>query len=240
MNKCASILIIAVLLLSLGVASTAAPAQAGGNGNAFGRDKDIERVDFIHYAKPSGNAGGKKAPTCYKLMGVKWANLPVGYVINPANPNGLGSDYVTSTIASSAETWDAATSKELFGDAYSIDYGARYGVLDYRNVIAFGDYPTNGVIGVTSVWYSRASKRIVEFDMMLDTDYIWGDADVDPTVMDLQNIVTHEFGHAVGLSDLYTSSCSAVTMYGYSGEGETIKRTLETADITGLQKMYGA
>ena len=58
-------------------------------------------------------------------------------------------------------------------------------------------------------------------------------------VMDIQNIATHEIGHTLGLSDLYTTSCSPVTMYGYSWNGDTTKRTLESPDITGLQKLYG-
>jgi len=57
--------------------------------------------------------------------------------------------------------------------------------------------------------------------------------------MDLQNIATHELGHAVGLNDIYSGSCSYVTMYGYSTEGDIGKRTLEQPDITGLQTMYG-
>jgi len=74
---------------------------------------------------------------------------------------------------------------------------------------------------------------------MFDTDFTWGDATSNPGLMDLQNIATHELGHGVGLADIYTSSCSAVTMYGYSNNGETEKRTLELPDITGLQKIYG-
>jgi predicted Zn-dependent protease len=57
--------------------------------------------------------------------------------------------------------------------------------------------------------------------------------------MDLQNIATHELGHAVGMADIYTTSSQEVTMYGYSTEGETKKRSLETPDIIGLEKMYG-
>jgi predicted Zn-dependent protease len=57
--------------------------------------------------------------------------------------------------------------------------------------------------------------------------------------MDLQNIATHEFGHAVGLGDIYDTACSSVTMYGYSDYGDTVKRTLETPDITGLRTLYG-
>ncbi|MBU2577818.1 matrixin family metalloprotease, partial [Patescibacteria group bacterium] len=96
-----------------------------------------------------------------------------------------------------------------------------------------------GVIAVTTIWYNPATKAIVEFDIMFDTDWTWGDATIDTAKMDLQNIATHEFGHGVGLADVYDSACSAVTMYGYSDYGETQKKTLETPDITGLQKLYG-
>ena len=75
--------------------------------------------------------------------------------------------------------------------------------------------------------------------MRLNTDYTWGDATIDPSVMDLQNILTHELGHAVGLSDVYNDACSTVTMYGYSDYGDVAKRSLEQSDITGLQQMYG-
>ena len=81
-------------------------------------------------------------------------------------------------------------------------------------------------------------REIIEFDVLFDTDYTWGDADINPTVMDLQNIATHEIGHGLGLADIYDSACSEVTMYGYSVYGETKKRTLEPPDMTGMQELY--
>ncbi len=200
---------------------------------------ELERVDFIHYAKPT-KPGGPKTETCYKLMGVKWNTLPVSYVINPSNPQGLVAEFITGAVSTSAETWDAATSSELFNNAYTVDYTAQYGVQNYVNAVAFGDYPDSNVIAVTSVWYTRVGKRIVEFDMLFNTRFSWGDATIDPSKMDLQNIATHELGHGAGLADVYSTACSTVTMYGYSTEGETQKRTLEQPDVTGLQKMYGA
>ena len=122
---------------------------------------------------------------------------------------------------------------------YTIDYTAAYGVQNYKNAITFGDYPTVGVIAVTTVWYNPATKTIVEFDIEFDTDYTWGDATSDVTKMDLQNIATHELGHGVGLADVYETACNAVTMYGYSDYGETQKRTLEIPDVTGLRTLYG-
>lgn len=201
---------------------------------------ELDRVDFIHYAKPVNPGKPAKADACYKLMGIKWPSLPVSYAVNPLNPDGLSEDFVTANLAASAETWDAATSAELFNDAYTVDYTAQYGVQNYQNAVAFGDYPSDNVIAVTSVWYTRRGKQIVEFDMLFNTRFSWGDASVNPLLMDFQNIAVHELGHSVGLADLYTASCTAVTMYGYSGEGETSKRSLEQPDVDGLQKMYGA
>jgi len=199
---------------------------------------DLERVDFIHYVKPENPGRPGKTDNCYKLMGVKWPNLPVSYVINSDNSQGLSTAFVTSAISTSAETWDDATSKELFNNAYSVDYSAQYGKYDNKNAIVFGSYSQNNVIAVTSVWYTRVGKQIVEFDMLFNNYYQWGDATSDSSLMDLQNIATHELGHAVGLSDIYSTSCTAVTMYGYSNNGDISKRSLETADILGLQKMY--
>lgn len=251
MKKLIPILLIAVLALSItAMASMLIPASDKAKENAKAPEKspaitetesgewELERLDFIHYAKPEKPARPPKTETCYKLLGVKWKSLPVSYRINPTN-SGLTDGFVTNAISTSAETWDDATSSELFNDAYAIDYNAQYGVQNFENAIAFGDYPEANVIGVTSIWFMRKGKQIVEFDILLDTDYAWGDATENPLVMDLQNIATHELGHGVGLDDIYSEACSEVTMYGYSDYGETKKRTLETADVTGLRNMYG-
>jgi len=206
----------------------------------------LEKIEFIHWKKDfaKGKPIPPSTPKCYAFIGkygktyLKWPTLPVSYVINPTNPaQTLDKYFVTSAISAGAEEWDANTGAELF-NAYAIDYNAAYGVQNYQNAISFGDYPTANVIAVTTVWYNPATKAIVEFDVKFDTDWTWGDATVDPALMDLQNIATHELGHGVGLDDVYDSNCSAVTMYGYSDYGETQKRTLEQPDITGLQTLY--
>jgi len=231
MKKIIFALMITVMLL--------APVVLAANSK---QTEPLDKITFIHYKdgtiKEVGKAVSKE--TCYKLMGVKWSILPVKYVINPTNPQGLTKEFVTSAISTSAETWDAATSKELFANSYFVSYTTQYGVQDYQNAITFGDYPTANVIAVTTVWYTRYGKQIIEFDQLYNTRFTWGDATNGPTVMDLQNIATHELGHAVGLDDIYTKSCTVVTMFGYSNNGEIIKRTLEPADVTGLRSIYGS
>ncbi len=212
----------------------------------------LERIVFIHYkkgfAKPPWAGGGKKPkePACYDFLGkrVKWQELPADYVIDPDNPDGLTEDFVISAISAGAEEWDFHTSADLFG-TYSIDYESSWDsdAPDGRNELLFGDYPEEGVIAVAVVWGYFSGppslREIIEFDVLFDTDYRWGDATVNLSVMDLQNIATHEIGHGAGLDDIYDNVCSEVTMYGYSDYGEIIKRDLEQPDITGIQKLYG-
>jgi len=254
-NKLICILILGILLFSItATASMLIPSSDRAKERSKAPDKspvitetesgewELDRIDFIHYArpdKPGKPPKGPKTESCYKLMGVKWKSLPVDYVINPLNPDNLSEDFVLNTISSSAEVWDDATSSELFNNVYTIDYTAAYGVQNYENAIVFGDHPDSNVIGVTSIWFTRKGKKIVEFDMLFNTDFEWGDAEIDPLVMDLKNIAIHELGHSVGLDDIYSTTCDHVTMYGYSDYGEISKRSLEQPDITGLQAMYG-
>ena len=202
--------------------------------------RHIAKAEFIHYEKGHQKTTSSIVPgsgTCWSTFAT-WGNkLPVNYVINPSNSEGLSSTFVTSTISNSAETWDSATNKELFNNSYVINSNAKYGRLDGKDSIVFGKM-ARGTIAVTSTWYYTTTRQIIEFDMKFNSYYKWGNADLNSQVMDLQDIATHELGHGVGLNDQYASGCSPVTMYGYGAYGETYKRTLDLPDITGLLSLY--
>ena len=217
----------------------------------------LEKRVYIHYKEGHGKPDwvtDKKPPKeddhskHYDLLGkgvVWWAeDLALSVSVNPTNGYGLEYTFVLGAVTASGEEWDSWTSTELFDDlGYSIDLTADfdYDSPDGSNEIVFGDYAEADVIAVCFTWgyFSGppSSRRIVEFDIMLDTDFDWGDGELDPALMDVQNIVTHEMGHGIGLADIY--DCELETMYGYSYEGDIEKRTLYDGDIAGLQKLYG-
>lgn len=237
-------LVISVVAVGLLVGNDKAKEKPNGPGEKA-KAQNLKKIEFIHWKKgfgkptcnnngicepelgekgncPDCKNGGEEPPTkCYAFMGqygkryLKWSELPITYVINPTNS---GLDDVTTAISAGAEHWDSYAGTELFNDTYIEDESVSYRVQDYTNAISFENYYSDpGIIGACTVWYNPATKEIVEFDIVFETDYTWGYAgptnedDLGNTdIMDLQNIATHELGHGLGLSDVY--NCSEVTM----------------------------
>ena len=168
----------------------------------------------------------------YALIGISWGGV-AQYWINPKNNYKLSTTSVVTTITTSAYTWDTETSANVF--SYQGTTTRTSGRRDGYNVIDWGIYQ-NGVIAVTMIWYS--GSQILEIDMRMNTRYKWS-LNGEARKMDVQNIVTHEFGHWAGLNDLYDTQDYWLTMYGYSGYGVTYQRTLGLGDIYGLQAVYG-
>jgi hypothetical protein len=95
---------------------------------------------------------------------------------------------------------------------------------------------------VTTVWHRRSTGEILDVDMEVNEDR--GPFGVCPAVgclddrvVDLQNVLTHELGHYLGLAH---STDPDATMYASAVAGETIKRDLSPDDVAGLCTIYPA
>lgn len=207
----------------------------------------LTKITFIHYKKGYGKPAGvgkEKGTTCYAFLakGARWKTTE-GYEINPTNNDSLKSDFIQNVFNLAADEWDRRVIFPIFG-ANTINSEAVYrtDIVDDHNVAIFGSYPDPNVIAVTTVWgyfYGPpGTRQLIEWDMFLNDNFSWGDATQNQNLMDLQNIVTHELGHSAGMDDLYNAACSLETMYGYSTEGEIIKRDLNLGDIKGIQELY--
>lgn len=215
--------------------------------------RTLEKKVFIHYKKGYGKpdwVADKKPPkddghsSHYALLGkgVAWKDgMPLDVQVNPTN-GGVSDTFMEGAVDAALAEWDGWTSTDLFADAkINTDASFDYDSTDGLNEIVFGNWEEPGVIAICYTWGyfggKPSSREIVEFDIMLDTDYDWGDGALDSTLMDVQNIVTHEVGHGIGLADIY--DCELETMYGYSHPGDIDKRGLYDGDIAGLQELYG-
>lgn len=219
--------------------------QATVNGKAVQGYAFVDyKKDFTH--KPNHKPGGGGDTTCFSLLarGAKWKTTEQ-YVLDTTNVDGMNDSFVSSVIETSFNTWDSEVTFDVFGtrDTNSTVDGADTSSPDGKNEVMFGDISSSGAIAVTIVWGIFAGppggRELVEFDMVFDdVDFNFGDATLNASLMDLQNIATHEDGHALGLGHP-SDSCTEETMFRFAGFGETKKRTLNAGDIDGVHALYG-
>jgi hypothetical protein len=209
----------------------------------------LTKITFIHYKRDKNQAkpGGGIKPgsiTCYGYLakGAKWKTAE-NFLVNSTSSN-LDQNEVLQSMNAGITEWEKYGGSGIFGDG-SLDNNVTYDETTYdgENTVSFGNYSQPDVIAVTNVWGyfggAPQTRELIEWDMLFNTQFNWGDATTaGNSVMDLQNIATHELGHSAGMNDLYTTSCNLETMYGYSLEGETSKRDLNAGDIKGIQGLY--
>lgn len=206
-----------------------------------------DKITFVHYRNGqtaiSGNSkGATTACFTYIAGGAKWRALK-DYIINPTNSN-LENTFVQSAIDSGVAEWEKYGGSNIFGGS-SINPNFSYigPNNDSTNVVTFGSWSDVNAVAITTLWGNFSgptrNREITEWDILFNTYYPWGDAAVlGNAVMDLQDIATHELGHAAGLGDVTNSACATDTMYAYSYFGETQDRTLDSGDIQGITKLY--
>lgn len=211
---------------------------------------DIERGVFVHYPhaknESKGAATGDQVND-FKYSGIHWTGMKplIQYSINWSNNQGLSQNAVLNAVKSAFAEWESHNPAD--SNYIRFDYKGLTDLetsanpnRDYANTVSFEPlndaYPN--AIAVTFYWYSRGTKGLIETDTVFNSDLPWVVSGIDPNSYDLQNIATHEFGHWLLLSDLYSLRDRALTMYGYGGLGETHKSTLGKGDISGINKIY--
>jgi hypothetical protein len=194
-----------------------------------------------------GDCAGSTTPdsSCYGFMakGARWKSVEP-YLLNTDNSNNLPGSNIASVFEASVTKWEDAAGIEMIGigSTTSENLSADFSSTDGRNEVYFGSIDDRNAIAVTVVWGifrgAPNQRELIEWDMVFDEeDFDWS-LTGNSSAMDFENIATHELGHVIGLADLYETSCSEESMYGYASNGETKKRTLGPGDIKGVQELY--
>lgn len=104
---------------------------------------------------------------------------------------------------------------------------------NYKNEVIKRAAGLTGWVGQCSYWYSQGITS--EADVTLNTSYaLTNSTPPEATNYHVCSIVTHEFGHMIGLDDCYTSGA---VMY-YSLPPGVARYTLATDDINGYNAIH--
>jgi fibronectin type 3 domain-containing protein len=200
-----------------------------------GRRLNFERGLATPYLARTRNAATTTSASvvgpdgCYITSGMRWSSNSTTYRIGPTIPG----EWAPAIHASVAAWNDSGAAFTFRDDPASInevalnDLVATYG-SSYSNTYA-----------MATVWYSVSTGIIARARIQMNSRFPWSTLG-QARMADVQNIMTHEFGHWLHLSDVYSpSTCGAVTMWGSSPFGDTSKRSLEGPDIEGAIAIYG-
>ncbi len=185
-----------------------------------------------HGSEPCSNPFGS---------GARWKTNE-NFVIDAKNNQGLSKEYFFDMNWISMCEWDSKLTFNIFGklDNTSIADGPDTNMPDGKNEIQFGIIDEGGVIALTIIWGifngPIQEREIVEADILYNLLFEWGNASIDPNVIDGQNIAVHELGHYIGFGHV---SNRDATMFPSASLGETKKRSLLDCEIEGLCIHYG-
>jgi len=201
-----------------------------------------------HSGGPGGGGNGGDQPSgddqCYSLFakGSKW-KVDEPWLLNPLNSQGLSDSFLLGNLQLNIQKWENESGRNILGDG-SITGATLVADMvspDGFNEVYFADISGENSIAVTIVWGvfdGPPGKRVlVEWDQVYDdVTFDWSSTGANDK-MDFENISTHEMGHSLGLTHP-GDSCTEETMFAFANEGETKKRTLESGDINGINKLY--
>jgi hypothetical protein len=187
-------------------------------------------------ANPGASIAHPADTGAWVKAGYRWPGAAVRWQYNSTGrPASISAS--DAPIANAANAWNAA------GSAFHFDYagqtdantGACGGGADGANTVGWA--PLEGtLLAVTcSLWTDDGSgaRTATEFDMRLDPEWDWSAG--GDTHVDLESVVAHEFGHALGLAH---SPNPAALMFADYTIG-TIKRQPTDEDVAGLFDLYG-
>jgi hypothetical protein len=169
----------------------------------------------------------------YTAYANKWAFSPVSYFVNASNLD-LSSSAADAAVRAGADAW-SAQSHARFRFAYGGASAQTTTTNDGLNLVVFRN-ASNGSAIATTYWWSNSSG-------IIDADIVFWDAGFRffagasgcSAGFYIEDIATHEFGHALGLGH---STLAGATMYPSVSSCNTSNRTLDADDVAGVQWLY--
>jgi hypothetical protein len=236
------LLLLVLLLASFSLAACAgdynSPTQPGvivQTADANGPAPQFTIDKFVDYAPVKGEAVTATVETdSYSLIngGLHWnSGGAVEYQISGSEDVTGGNAAIVAGIGAYAGR--VPRSFNNVGSAGNNPCGAPNAV-SWQSI----DGPGN-VLAFTSTCRNVATKEIVGFFIAIDSDDDWSVGASDASKFDVQNIITHEMGHGVGLGHDNAPRDGCLTMFKFAALGEIAKRTLGLGDKLGLFKLYG-
>ena len=155
----------------------------------------------------------------------------------------IWNDFETETknaIYYATQAWNNAVGDEIVNTyAFSNGYSKNSMTKDNVNAVTGVSVGTGKYLMATVVYIDDDVDpwTAIEVDININKDHPWYNGSRSG-YFDVQNSMTHDMGHAIGLSHKYEDFALDWSMYGNSSTGEIKKRSLHQQDIKNAQQFH--
>ncbi len=166
----------------------------------------------------------------------KWSSTPVTVYVNPANAD-VSSSAAVAAIQYAMNVWNNG------GSSFRYQYGGTASdtsnTFDNRNVVIFRNASNGSAIASTYSWWN-SSNQLLDSDVIVwDGGFTFytgtsGCGGISNSAY-LEDIATHELGHALGLNHSNHGDATMYPSYSYCSQD---MRTLASDDVNGLKALY--
>jgi predicted Zn-dependent protease len=210
--------------------------------------EEIKTVTIVDYAEPTSPArlespfftlstdpcGEGSNQFATQSGGIRWQTFPVTYAIDTTN-SGVDSNTARNAVIQTFEEVD----KYIPGDAFALISDFNSAKIKFRWQFIDGQF---GQTGFASFSFTTPGLALTSATITLDSGENWFVSPVHRcnstgSSLDIQNVASHELGHAVGLGHV---TDNLLTMYPTSFAGETLRRSLGNGDRAGMSFLYPA
>ena len=175
---------------------------------------------------------------------LRWEGTGVRFVLDARGAHTLPIEEVEDALVAALDAWGGALS-----GSFAVTYGGRVEdtALGYRssgpnlNVVRFAREswdPADKNLALTLSTFVQETGELLDTDIVLnELSRAWsteGAADA----FDLQSVLLHEVGHALGLAHHVTDT--PLVMHPTLNPGATDRRALTEADVQAVRALYGA
>jgi hypothetical protein len=172
-------------------------------------------------------------PSAYNAYGWKWSTTQVPYYINPVNAD-VSQSAAIAAIQAGAAAW-SEQANTAFGFYLAGFTTSTTTANNGRNEVFFRSGTNGTYIATTYYWYS--GSRALDADIVFwDGAYkFYTGASGCTGGFYIEDVATHEFGHALGLGHSSVSDATMVSGQKYCG---TYKRSLAADDKQAVETLY--